>query len=182
MKPQLGGDEVGARVALPVIIEVKRTLAGTEKRFNCAVLAREGTQLIVLFVASTAMHVHGVDLPVGTITFGHFWTDRPYNVYHWLDPRSGSTIGYYLNLSEQTQVTENCLEWLDLVVDILVIPPHPAVVLDEDEVPHDASAELLQRIERARRTTLADLPGLVAELEERRATLWPLVKARGTST
>ena len=31
------------------------------------------------------MHVHGVDLPAGTVSFGHFWTDRFYNVYHWLD-------------------------------------------------------------------------------------------------
>ena len=35
------------------------------------------------------MHVHGVELPAGTVSFGHFWADRHYNAYHWLDgPRT----------------------------------------------------------------------------------------------
>ncbi|MEO7669503.1 MAG: hypothetical protein ABIW57_09190, partial [Polyangia bacterium] len=94
-----------AAAALPEITEVKRTLAGVEKRFACRVLAREGSHLVVLFIAPAAMNVHGVSLPAGTVTFGHFWTDRPYNVYHWLEQSTGATIGYYLNLSEATRLT-----------------------------------------------------------------------------
>ena len=74
---------------LPAILEIKRTLDGREKRFDCRLLtlAADARHAAVLWVAPAAMHVHGVDLPAGTVSVGHFWTDRPYNVYHWLDRR-----------------------------------------------------------------------------------------------
>lgn len=168
-----------AAAALPEITEVKRTLAGVEKRFACRVLAREGSHLVVLFIAPAAMNVHGVSLPAGTVTFGHFWTDRPYNVYHWLEQSTGATIGYYLNLSEATRLTSALLEWLDLAVDILVVPPRPAVILDEGEIPSDASTELRTRIAGAKARALLELPATMAELEHQRVALWPL--ATGTT-
>lgn len=162
------------------ILEVKRTLAGREKRFECGVLRRDGTHLVVLYVSPVAMHVHGVDLPAGTITFGHFWTDRPYNVYHWLDHRRGdatygATIGHYLNLSAQTRLLdapEPRLEWLDLVVDILVMPDGRVTVLDEDEIPSTIPGGTRQQIAVAKGRALADVPALVRELEAHRAALW----------
>lgn len=157
-------------------------LLGREKRFQCGVLRRAGAHLIVLYVSPVAMHVHGVDLPAGTVTFGHFWTDRPYNVYHWLDRRGGQTIGHYLNLSADTRVLdgpEPRLEWLDLVVDVLVMPGGGVTVLDEEEIPAAADAATRARIGAARERALADLPALVRELETHRAALWPVVIETG---
>src|SRR5947207_11380362 len=77
----------GARellAGLPPILEIKRTLAGGEKHFECARLHLDGPHVVLLFVATAPMQVHGVALPAGTVTFGHFWRDRAYNVYHWL--------------------------------------------------------------------------------------------------
>ena len=125
------------------------------------------------------MNVHGVSLPAGTVTFGHFWTDRPYNVYLWLAQSTGATIGYYLNISEATRLTSALLEWLDLAVDILVVPPRPAVILDEGEIPSDASTELRTRIARAKARALLELPATMAELEHQRVALWLL--ATGTT-
>jgi hypothetical protein len=159
--------------ALDRIVEVKRTLSGQEKRFACTVLAREGSHLIVLFVAAAAMHVHGVDLPAGTVTFGHFWTDRPYNVYHWLDGVTGSTIGYYVNLSDSTSIGEGSLEWRDLIVDVLLMPDGRATVLDEDEIRADVPSSLRLQIADARATVLGARLALIAELERNRAALWP---------
>lgn len=169
---------------LPRIVEVKRTLLGREKRFECGVLRRAGTHIVVLYVSPVAMHVHGVDLAPGTVTFGHFWTDRPYNVYHWLDPQhgkmngemNGQTIGHYLNLSADTRILdqpEPLLEWLDLVVDVLVMPGGHVTVLDEDEIPAGADDETRARIGAARARALADVPALVHELDQYRAALWP---------
>lgn len=160
--------------ALSRIIEVKRTLSGTEKRFECAVLLRNDTHVVVLFVAPAAMHVHGIDLPAGTITFGHFWTDRPYNVYHWLDRTSGATIGYYVNLSDGTRVAEGLLEWRDLAIDVLLLPNGRMTILDEDEVPANASEVLLARIAEAKECVLRTHPALVTELEHHRTALWPI--------
>src|SRR3954471_9467785 len=93
---------------LPPIVELKRTLAGREKTFDCRLLAGHRRGAAALLVAAGPMHAHGVVLfaaggpmhapgarrPAGTRTFGHFWPDRFYNVSHWLD-RRGGTIGFY---------------------------------------------------------------------------------------
>jgi predicted RNA-binding protein associated with RNAse of E/G family len=162
---------------LPRVLEIKRTLAGREKRFDCGVLLRTEAHLVVLFVADEAMHVHGVELPAGTVTFGHFWPSRPYNVYHWLDRATGRTIGAYVNLSEDTRLGVATLEWLDLAIDVLALPGLPPRVLDEEEVPADATPALRERILRTTTATLDGLPALLEELERFRTDLWP--RARG---
>jgi len=164
----------GLPPALPRLRELKRTLDGRAKRFDCRVLARAAGQVVVLFVAPAAMQVHGVDLPAGTVTFGHFWEDRPYNVYHWLRPADGAVIGAYVNLSAETRLQGDALTWLDLIVDVLVLPGRAPAILDEDELPRDAVPDLRARIADAQVRLLNDLPGLREELETARTALWPL--------
>ena len=166
---------------LPRILEIKRTLAGGEQRFDCGLLSREGDHLVVLFVAEEAMHVHGVDLPMGTLTFGHFWRDRPYNVYHWLDGATGTTLGVYLNLSSDTRIDDQRLEWLDLIVDVLVLPGAPPRFVDEDEIPADAPPHLRRAIDSAKAEVLSALPGLLDQLESARARLWEAAAAEVAS-
>ena len=160
---------------LPRIVEIKRTLAGGEKRFDCGVLRADGSHMVVLFVAPAAMHVHGVDLAAGTVTFGHFWTDRPYNVYHWLDADSGATIGRYVNLADETRIEPGTLSWRDLVVDILIGRDGAVTVLDEDEIPDDLPVDLRQSIESAKADVIGAAAALIAELEAYRRVLWPRV-------
>jgi hypothetical protein len=166
---------------LPRILEIKRTLTGREQRFECRVLHTDGPHLVALFVSPEGRHVHGLDLPPGTVTFGHFWSDRPYNVYHWLDAPSGLTIGAYVNLAAETRIERDRLEWLDLVVDILTLPGSPPRVLDEDELPADATPAVRASIAEARRAVLDGMPELLDELERFRARLWPLVSAAETT-
>jgi hypothetical protein len=155
------------------ILEIKRTWDGREERFECTALLRRDSHLVVLFVAPAEMTVHGVVLPAGTVTFGHFWTDRPYNVYHWLDPHSGATLGYYFNIAEDTRLEGNELSWRDLIVDVLVSPTGVPLLLDEDELPADAPAALRQRIREACQSIVRDLEPRLGELEAHRAALWP---------
>ena len=163
---------------LPEILELKRTLDGREKRFACRLIEGDRSQAVVLFISPVAMHVHGLDLPAGTVTFGHFWTDRLYNVYHWLDER-GRTIGFYFNLADQTVIEDARLEWRDLTLDILATPDGRLEVLDEDELPLDLDAATRARIEEARRSILADPRRLLAEIEGRSRTLYPRVFPAG---
>jgi hypothetical protein len=159
---------------LPEIIELKRTLDGREKRFACRLIEGDRRQAVVLFISPAAMHVHGIDLPAGTVTFGHFWTERLYNVYHWLD-RRGRTIGFYFNLSDQTVIEDARLEWRDLTLDVLATPAGRFEVLDEDELPPDLDAATRARIEEAKRSILADPGRLIAEVESRSRALYPRV-------
>jgi|SRR5579872_4978614 len=161
---------------LPPVLEIKRTLDGREKRFTCQRLAGEAAErrLVVLFVAPAAMHVHGVDLPAGTITFGHFWADRPYNAYHWMDA-GGATVGVYFNISDETRIGESLLEWRDLTVDILTTPAGRVDVLDEDELPADLPSSLRARIDEGKAAILNHTAAVLAEIERESRALAPLV-------
>ena len=134
--------------ALGEVVEIKRTLAGAEKRFACRLLEGDAHTAVLLWIAPGAMNVHGVELPAGTISFGHFWDDRSYNVYHWLGP-AGHTLGYYFNIADETLISPGRLEWLDLAVDVLATPGGRLDVLD-------------------------DPAALMGEIEARSRVLWPV--------
>jgi len=159
--------------SLPTIIEVKRTLAGVEKRFECQVLARTANHLAVLWIAPGAMHVHGVALPAGTVSVGHFWTDRPYNVYHWLRSDQ-TTLGYYFNLADGTTWTAERLDWRDLTVDVLATPEGRLDVLDEDELPAELDAETRAHIDAGKAALLGAPASVLAEVEAASRAVLPL--------
>jgi Protein of unknown function (DUF402) len=160
--------------ALPTITEVKRTLANVEKRFECRVLARDATHLAVLWIAPAAMHVHGIDLPAGTVSVGHFWTDRNYNVYHWLD-RARTTVGYYFNIADRTSWTGAELAWRDLTLDVLATPAGRLDVLDENELPADLDEEAHAHIAAGTAAILERPAAVLAEVEAASRALLPLV-------
>jgi hypothetical protein len=160
---------------LTSIIEIKRTLAGQEKRFDCLRLAGNAAQVVVLWIAQEPMHVHGVDLPAGTISFGHFWTGRFYNVYHWVDAERRTTIGFYFNLADQTQIAAGELAWRDLVVDVLATPAGRLEVLDEHELPEVLDAETAAHIADGKAAILGGPAKVMAEIESASRALYPLV-------
>ncbi|MES1206475.1 MAG: DUF402 domain-containing protein [Pseudomonadota bacterium] len=129
---------------LTPILEIKRTLAGVEKSFECSKLVGDERHVVVLSIAREPMHVHGVDLPAGTVSFGHFWSDRFYNVYHWVDAAQ-RTIGLYFNIADQTRIGATHLEWRDLVIDVLATPAGRLEVLDEDELPAALDDDVIAR-------------------------------------
>src|SRR5439155_20504502 len=85
--------------ALPEITEIKETLAGTRKTFQCHVIDRTPGAVVVLFISRAPVRVHDIELPAGTITFGYFWVDRGFNVYHWMSP-TGTTLAFYVNVAD----------------------------------------------------------------------------------
>jgi predicted RNA-binding protein associated with RNAse of E/G family len=159
---------------LPEITEVKETLAGARHTFRCGVIARRPGEVVVLFVSVAPRRVENVDLPAGTVTFGYFWTARPYNVYHWMSP-AGVTLGLYVNIADGTDIAESVLSWRDLAVDLLVWPEGNVTVLDEHELPAGLDPALAARIQEATRAVVAAVPALRAELEESSTALWPRV-------
>jgi hypothetical protein len=173
---------VGGVSAAPLgtIVEVKHTLAGGEKRFQCRLLSRTARHLAVLWVAPAPMHVHGVDLPAGTVSIGHFWTDRNYNVYHWLSS-DRATVGYYFNIADRTSWTAERLDWRDLVVDVLALPGGRLEVLDEDELPPVVDAEASAHIDAGKAALLDATAAVLAEVEAASRALVPLAFSAGAA-
>ena len=167
---------LSAMTTLDPVLEVKRTLDGREKRFQCRMLAQDGRGAVVLWVAEEPMNVHGVALPAGTVSFGHFWTDRFYNVYHWMNP-AGTTLGFYFNIADDTRIATGRIDWRDLTVDVLATPDGRLEVLDEHELPADLDPELRRRIDAGVAAILGAPSAVMAEIERASAALIPIAFA-----
>ena len=104
------------------------------------------------------------------VTVGHFWTDRPYNVYHWLD--GGRTVALYLSIATDTTIEPTLIAYRDLVVDVLFRPSGALEILDEDELPPSIEPRYRLAIAKALETCITEGRRLSAEIErETRAVL-----------
>ncbi len=151
------------------IREVKRSLLDKPSQaFDCQLVAAETTvgiaAAIILYRMPRATTIFGIDMPEGSFTLGYFWQDRPYNVYHWLDP-DARTLAYYANIADRTTITTTTITWRDLVVDVLIRPNGAVEVLDEDELPAALPPTVARRIDLARASLVADAATLAAEIE-----------------
>lgn len=146
------------------ILEVKHTLKGERKEFPCELCLLEPGHAIVLYRLKRDVNLEGVAMPAGTLSFGHYWEDRPFNVYHWLYV-NGQTAAYYINLADSTSVREGRIEWRDLVLDVLIEPGEAPRVLDEDELPGILAPDLRAKIDGAVAYLLANHEQLMAEVE-----------------
>ena len=148
------------------VIERKTRLDGSSVEFACAGLAIDpGRSAVLGYTLDRDWSVAGgiITVPRGAVTIGHFWVDRPYNVYHWLV--DGRTLAYYVNVSAPPRIATAAVEWLDLAVDILVRPDASFLVLDEDEVPPDIDPAHRRTIARALEAVVTSPRGFAREIE-----------------
>ena len=148
------------------VVERKLLLDGSVTEFVCERLVVEPPEHAVLrYVVDRPWPIadSGLVVPPGALTVGHYWQDRPYNVYHWL--LAGTTLALYANVADRTVIRPDVVEFRDLAVDVLIRPSTPIAVLDEDEVPADLSARDRETIERALALLLGDPDALVEEIE-----------------
>lgn len=113
---------------------------GAEYRRWQAHIAHREDPLIVLdaeFDVDVTHHLLG-EIKRGTKTVEYYWLDRWYNVFRFLAD-DGSTRLWYCNINTPP-VLEGCvLTYIDLDIDVLVMPDFSYQVLDLDEF--DANAE-----------------------------------------
>jgi len=155
------------------ITERKARLDGSVVEYDCEPLVvEEGRRAVVRYVTERDRVIEGTDLVLrkGTVTIGHFWTDRPYNVYHWLD--GGRTVAFYVNIATDTTIEPALIAYLDLVVDVLIRPSGALEVLDEDDLPASIEPRYRLAIAKALETCVTEGRRLTAEIErETRAVL-----------
>ena len=143
--------------------------------YVCEPIAVEpGRHAIVRYVTDRDRTLEGSDLVLraGTVTIGHFWVDRPYNVYHWLERER--TIAFYVNIATDTTIDDAAVSYTDLVVDVLLRPSGAIEVLDEDELPPTLEPRYRLAIAKALEVCITDPRHLIAEIErETTAALLP---------
>lgn len=149
--------------------EIKHKLSGERLQFDCELLERSDRHAVLLYRLPHAAQVADLVLPEGTVTYAHYWTDRPFNVYHWIAP-DGETLAYYVNLGDRVALQSDRVEWRDLAIDILVTPDGRRQVLDTDEL-EDAPPGLRREIASVREQVLTGLSSVIVEVAETTARL-----------
>jgi predicted RNA-binding protein associated with RNAse of E/G family len=157
-------------LAPTLITEVKTTLAGERKLFDCELLTLTAGEAVVIYRMPRDIMLEDLLLPRGSRSLGYFWEDRAYNVYHWVDDNL-QTLALYLNICDNTRISPAQIAWRDLTVDILITPDLRCRVLDEDELPDDIDSKLLSRINATRDVLCADAARLLLEFEARSRSL-----------
>jgi len=152
-----------------IILEIKNTLFGERKEFQCIPLMVTPDEAVILYPMRHKARILDIDLPIGTLSLGYFWENRLYNAYHWVTP-AGETIGLYFNISDSTSITPQKIEWRDLIVDIFITPDGRCRIIDEDELPLDINRSLLKTIEMVRGDLISDPVKRLAEFESK--TTW----------
>jgi predicted RNA-binding protein associated with RNAse of E/G family len=155
-----------ARQTSTTIIERKTRLDGSAEDYVCDVLTLEpGRHAILRYVLDRDWVIGGgvLHVPKGTSTISHYWTDRPYNVYHWLV--GGRTLAYYCNIVGKTTIAPEIVEYEDLVVDVLLKTSGAADVLDEDELPDDLAPAHRIAVAKALEVIIANPRFLMREIE-----------------
>jgi predicted RNA-binding protein associated with RNAse of E/G family len=148
------------------ITERKTRLDGSNVEFACeALIVEAGRHAVVRYVTERERALEGTDLVLrkGTITIGHFWVDRPYNIYHWLD--DGRTVAFYVNIAADTTIDDGAIAYTDLVVDVLIRPSGAIEILDEDELPPSIEPRHRLAIAKALEACVTGARRLSAEIE-----------------
>ena len=156
------------------ITERKTRLDGSVVEYACETLAVEsGKRAVVRYVTARDRAIEGTDLVLrsGTETIGHFWTDRPYNVYHWLE--DGRTIAFYVSIADDTTIDDAAITYRDLVVDVLIRPSGAIEILDEDELPATIEPRHRLAIAKALEICVTGARRLVAEIERETRAVFP---------
>lgn len=160
-----------ARQTSTAIIERKTRLDGSVSEYRCERLSLEVDRRAVLRYVMDREWViadTGIVLRPGQITIAHYWTDRPYNVYHWLD--GARTIAFYCNVASDTVIRDDLVAYTDLTVDVLLRPSGETLVLDEEELPPELAPARRIHIARALEAIAAGPRRLVTEIEHQTRT------------
>jgi hypothetical protein len=85
------------------IVEIKTTLAGARKEFDCELLKLTRGEVVVIYRMPGEVQLEDLLLPKDAISIGYFWEDRAYNAYHWIDEQS-QTLALYFNICDSAYI------------------------------------------------------------------------------
>jgi hypothetical protein len=152
------------RIGGPRITEVKRQLDGTEQRFDCELVHRSSSMVVVCYEMRRA------DDPERWLdSYGFFWPRRLYNCYHIVRPASGEVrLSRFDVLRDVDLGTPGEVGYTDLLLDLRVERDGPRWD-DDDELEKAVAAGRVTmaeqaHIERARGVLVRGHGRIIAEV------------------
>jgi protein associated with RNAse G/E len=144
-----------------------RKYDGRVRRTWTGGLVSRSEELIVL-VGRFDRDVEHTDLGLisrGTVSFEHFWLDRWYNIFRFHEP-DGKLKAWYCNVAMPPEFDGDVLDFVDLDLDVVVLPDFSYEVLDRDDFEQNSAkyrypAQVCEAAESA-------LDELIAMIDDRR--------------
>ncbi len=150
-------------------LEIKRHLNKPDEQYRCRLVRREPGHVILKYVSDRpfASEELGISFPPGCITIALYRQERPY-VFWAIHSPAGERLGYLVHISKDMRISQNAVEYVDMLLDIWFFPDGRYIVLDEDEVDECLKAGRLDEaavryIETAKEAALREFPANVAE-------------------
>jgi len=103
---------------------------------------------------ASAGDLHGLSFRQGDRFIETYFNDRWYNVFAVYDGNTSALKGWYCNLSRPAHWEDGEVHWVDLALDLVVLPDRSATVADEDEF---AALSLSEEDRRLVRSAIEDL-------------------------
>lgn len=148
--------------------EIKHQLDGSIKRYECIPVNVSNDEAVIIYEMTREVRVEDLLLPSGSLTFGYFWSNRHYNVYHWVT-EIGETLGLYFNVCDEINIGQDGVSWRDLIIDLLVTPDGRCRVLDTDELPQNLDEGLASLIEETEEYLKWQYRSISAKVEKKTA-------------
>jgi len=118
----------------PEITVISRAFDGTVRRSWLARIIEKRDPLLVL-VGEFDQDISHNDLGLirrGTRSYEYYWLDRWFNVFRFHEPE-GQLRNYYCNINLPPTFTGEALDYVDLDIDVLIMPNFVVSILDEAE-------------------------------------------------
>lgn len=105
------------------------------REYACTLVFRNPTVAVVCFVMAKGGEIFGtpIEVPQGSVSYGYFWPRRPYNLYRMLRA-DGSLIAHRFDAVADVKVSDDAVEYRDLVLDWWVLPDDTIIEEDRDEL------------------------------------------------
>jgi len=114
-------------------LEIKRHLNKPDEFYLCDLFKRDGDYLVLKYVSAHPGRVASVTFEAGSITYAYYRAGGGYVLWRMLGPNH-KLRGYLFHICTDQMVSENRVEYLDLLLDIWIDAHGQLSVLDRDEV------------------------------------------------
>lgn len=117
------------------ITVIKRNVHGQETwRYQGRLLEKDGNKVVLeAFFDRKDTWVGGLLLATGDRFLETYYTDRWYNFFEIHARQDDRLRGWYCNIGCPAEIDGDTLSYVDLALDLVVLPGGQQVILDEDE-------------------------------------------------
>ncbi|GAB4330044.1 MAG: hypothetical protein Kow0010_14820 [Dehalococcoidia bacterium] len=166
----MSDQHTAARPPERTIIERKIALDGSSVDFACTLSFRGPGLAVVRFALPGDVGAYRTPVPVPprAVSFGYFWSRRPYNTYRILTP-TGDVVAHRFDAVTAVRITAAMVSFRDLLLDWWALPDGTLIEEDREEFERAAAegritGSDLDAAERARRAILSRYRHIIDEV------------------